>query len=92
MVESKSLMTEKILKIDASEITTVRLICKGKNCGSAMDIPLSALTNAPLQCPGCGKAHRRPDVEAYLKGLVDLVYFFQKHGDLGLQFVLPFPD
>lgn len=85
---TKGFIMEKSLKIMASEISVVRVVCK--DCKAAMDVPLERLPAASLICPGCRKEFRRPDVENGLRDLANSLQLFQKHKELDLQFVFPF--
>lgn len=87
-MKSRCIM-EKTLKVPFEEINLVRVRCK--HCGdAAIELPLAALVNAQITCPGCGKQHRRPDVDKALTQLANGLMALQKHNDIEVQFVLPF--
>lgn len=83
-------VVDKSLKINCVEISIVRIVCKA--CGTAMDVPLARLVNALLQCPGCTKGLRRPDVDAAINELTQGLFAFQQHKDVELHFVVPMPE
>lgn len=49
-------MSETMLKLSASELATVRLVCTEKTCGAAVELPLKRLAALALafECPACG--------------------------------------
>jgi hypothetical protein len=97
-------MSETILKIQLSELETLRIVCK--KCKAAIEMPISMLdrrkgqNQRDLPCPGCGFVIRvgRADAEhgPIEDGLDLLVEAWEKleplKGNFDVQFVLPVKD
>lgn len=80
---------EKTLKVAFEEISLVRVRCKG--CGdAAIEMPLSAMVNGTLTCPGCGRDLRKSaaNVEKALADVANGLVGLQKCPHVELQFVL----
>ncbi len=90
MMKSRCIM-EKTLKVPFEEINLVRIRCK--QCGdAAIEMPLSALVNGPLMCPGCAKDLRKSaaNVDKAVTDIANGIVALKDNPMIELQFVLPF--
>lgn len=83
-------MAEKILKTSFNEITTIQVICK--DCKTGVNLSIDRLATAPLTCPGCNKALRRPDVDKAMKDLSSALLALRSHNDVEVQLDLKMPE
>jgi hypothetical protein len=56
-------MSEKLLTVPLSELGTVRLVCRRKDCGGVFEMPVERLPLKDFQsCPVCQAAFKESDV------------------------------
>lgn len=49
-------MPETFFRFRASELTTLRVICRGPTCGAVLELPITRLLDMAevVKCPACG--------------------------------------
>ncbi|MBS0208304.1 MAG: hypothetical protein JSS27_05055 [Planctomycetes bacterium] len=61
----------KLLRVPAAEATLFQQACA--DCDTSVEVSLDRLATAALNCPGCGKEFRRPNMNVarqnFVKGL-----------------------
>jgi hypothetical protein len=77
---------EKLFRVPCTELQLFRLVCKG--CQATAEVALNQLGIQPVNCPGCGKELRRPDVEAYLQEFRNALVGLQSNSLFEFQLIL----
>lgn len=84
-------MSETVFRFSASELTTLRVLCKAAGCGGAVELPaakLAAGTDA-LACPCCGTLLQAPG--GILSALALALHRARGNVHFDVEFVLPVP-
>lgn len=86
-------MSEHLLRILLTELSTVRLVCKDKSCGAVTEISLEQLRTrfSDVRCPLCKAAFGDSDVGGNpFKDFAQAVRAIQSRSDhVEVEFVLP---
>lgn len=84
-------MSEKLFRFLVSEIKSMRVICKNKDCGTVLEIPLKKLEDGrgEIQCPVCKNWLQKGGINCHLSDLAAALDRFSKLDYVDVEFTLP---
>jgi len=87
-------MSQRNLIVKATELTTIRLICKTKECGATVEVPTERMDRAfvHLECPVCKTVLRSPPADDCFLQLARVLRDIQQIKGIDVEFVLPAPE